>query len=90
MRLTVVLGVQGGLVLPVEARTELGLGAGDELVLHTGEGRQVLERRVDARERLRRLCAAPGTRGSVGELLAERRQPAVAEVTVRCPGPYGG
>ena len=79
MRMTVVHGVQGSLVLPVQARTEVGLVAGDELVRHTAEGRLVLERREDARERLRGLCAAPGTQGSVEELLAERRQAAVAE-----------
>ena len=79
MRMTVVLGVQGSLVLPLEARTELGLVAGDELVWHTEEGRLVLERREDARERLRGLGAAPGTQGAVEELLVERRQAAVAE-----------
>jgi AbrB family looped-hinge helix DNA binding protein len=38
MRATGVLGVQGRLVLPAEARKELGLAAGDELVLHTEAG----------------------------------------------------
>ena len=42
MRATVVLGVQGRLVVPGEARRELGLAAGDELVLHTEDGRLVL------------------------------------------------
>ena len=77
MRMTVVLGVQGSLVLPVEARTGLGLVPGDELVLHTRKGRRVLEH--SERERLRGLCAAPGTRSSVDALLAKRRQAAVAE-----------
>ena len=79
MRATVVLGVQGRLVLPAEARRELGLAAGDELVLHTEDGRLVLERREDAGERLRGLYASSATRGSVGELLTERRRAASSE-----------
>ena len=79
MRATVVLGVQGRLVVPAEARKELGLAAGDELVLHTEDGRLVLERREDAAKRLRGLYAMPATRGAVEELLAERRQAAASE-----------
>ena len=79
MRATVVLGVQGRLVVPAEARKELGLAAGDELVLHTKDGRLVLERRQDAGTRLRGLYASPATRGSVDELLAQRRQAAASE-----------
>ena len=79
MRATVVLGVQGRLVVPAEARKELGLAAGDELVLHTEGGRLVLERREDAGKRLRGLYASPATDGVVDELLAERRRAAAAE-----------
>ena len=79
MRATVVLGVQGRLVVPAEARRELGLAAGDELVLHTEDGRLVLERREDAGSRLRGMHASSATRGSVGELLTERRQAAASE-----------
>ncbi len=79
MRARVVLGVQGRLVVPAEARKELGLAAGDELVLHTEDGRLVLERREDAGRRLRGLYASPATRRSVEELLTERWQAAVAE-----------
>ena len=79
MRATVVLGVQGRLVVPAEARRELGLAAGDELILHTEDGRLVLERREDAGRRLRGLYASSATRGSVQELLAERRQAAASE-----------
>lgn len=79
MRATVVLGVQGRLVVPAEARKELGLAAGDELVLHTEGRRLVLERQDDAARRLRGLYASPATRGAVEELLAERRQEATGE-----------
>jgi len=79
MRATVVLGVQGRLVVPADARKELGLAAGDELVLHTEGGRLVLERREDAARRLRGLYASPATHGAVDELIADRRQAAAAE-----------
>jgi len=79
MRATVVLGVQGRLVVPVEVRRELGLAADDALVLHTENGRLVLERREDAGRRLRGLSASSATRGSVDELLTERRQAAASE-----------
>ena len=79
MRATVVLGVQGRLVVPAEARKELGLAAGDELVLHTEAGRLVLERREDAAKRLRGLYASAATRGVVDELLEDRRREAARE-----------
>ena len=73
MRATILLGAQGRLVVPIEARKELGLTAGDELVLHTEDGRLVLERRQDAGKRLRGLYASASTQGLVEELLEERR-----------------
>lgn len=79
MRATVVLGVQGRLVVPAEARKELGLAAGDELVLHTEAGRLVLERREEAGRRLRGLYASATTLGAVDELLDERRRAAAGE-----------
>ncbi len=79
MRATVVLGLQGRLVVPAEARKELGLAAGDELVLHTEGGRLVIERREDAAKRLRGLYAGPATDGAVEELLSERRHAAAGE-----------
>lgn len=75
----VVLGVQGRLVVPVEVRREMGLQAGDELVLHTEGGRMVLERRRDAASRLLGLYASPATAGAVEELLVERRSAAASE-----------
>jgi AbrB family looped-hinge helix DNA binding protein len=79
VRATVVLGVQGRLVVPAEARKELGLAAGDELVLHTEAGRLVIERREDAAKRLRGLYSSEATDGAVDELLTERRQAAGRE-----------
>lgn len=79
MRATVVLGVQGRLVVPAEARRELGLAAGDELILHTAAGRLVLERREDAAKRLRGLYSSTATQGAVDDLLEERRQAAAQE-----------
>ena len=78
MRATVVLGLQGRLVVPAEARRELGLAAGDELVLHTEAGRLVIERREDAAKRLRGSYRSPATDGAVEELLTDRRQAAAA------------
>ena len=75
----VVMGGQGRLVVPVEVRREMGLQAGDELVLHTEGGRIVLERRRDAASRLLGLYASPATAGAVEELLAERRSAAASE-----------
>ena len=65
--------------MPAEVRKELGLEAGDELVLHTEDGRLVLERRRDAARRLQGLYASPATEGSVAELLEDRRQAAASE-----------
>jgi AbrB family looped-hinge helix DNA binding protein len=79
MRATVVLRGQGRLVVPAEVRKELGLEAGDELVLHTEDGRLVLERRRDAVRRLKGLYTSPATQGSVEELLEDRRQAAATE-----------
>lgn len=79
MRATVVLGVQGRLVVPAEARRELGLSAEDEPVLHTEDGRLVLERREDAARHLRGRFASSATRGALDELLTERRQAAASE-----------
>lgn len=79
MRATVVLGGQGRLVVPAEARRELGLEPGDQLMLHTEGSRIVLERRRDAAKRLRGLFASTETEGSVDELLDERRGAASTE-----------
>lgn len=79
MDATVVMGGQGRIVVPVDVRHELGLEAGDELVLHTEDGRMVLERRRSAASRLRGLYTSPATSGAVEELLDERRRAAASE-----------
>ena len=79
MDATVVMGGQGRIVVPVDVRHELGLEAGDELVLHTEDGRMVLERRRSAASRLRGLYTSPVTSGAVEELLDERRRAAASE-----------
>ena len=79
MRVTVVLGAQGRIVLPAQVRNELGLQPGDELVLSTGEGRIVLEPREAAARRLRGRYRNPATAGALEELLSERRRAAAGE-----------
>lgn len=73
------MGAHGCLVVPAEVRKELGLEAGDELVLHTERGQLVSERHRDAARRLKGLYTSAATHGSVGDLLEERRQSAVSE-----------
>ncbi len=74
MDATVVLGRQGRLVIPANARAALGLSPGDRLNIHLTGNLLVLERPQDAVVALRRLGAtAPPGRSLVDELPAERR-----------------
>jgi antitoxin PrlF len=74
MDATVVLGQQGRLVIPAEARAALGLAPGDRLHLHLAGRRLVLERQQDAVADLRSLAVdVPKARSLVDELLADRR-----------------
>jgi antitoxin PrlF len=74
MDATVVLGQQGRLVIPAEARAALGLAPGDRLYLHLVGRRLVLERQQDAVAELRGLAVnVPKTQSLVDELLADRR-----------------
>ena len=80
MDITVVMGRQGRLVIPAEARKALGLVSGDRLHLHVAGDRLVLERPEHAVAELRRLgTTIPPGRSLVDELLAERRAAAAAE-----------
>ncbi|MGH3262220.1 MAG: AbrB/MazE/SpoVT family DNA-binding domain-containing protein [Trebonia sp.] len=80
MNATLVLGQQGRLVIPAEARAALGLAAGDRLHLHLAGRRLVIERQQDAVGELRGLGSnVPRGRSLVDELLAERRAAAAAE-----------
>jgi antitoxin PrlF len=73
MDATVVLGQQGRLVIPAEARAALGLAPGDRLHLHMAGRRLVLERQQDAVAELRGLAVdVPKARSLVDELLADR------------------
>ena len=74
MDATLVLGQQGRLVIPVEIRSALGLGPGDQLHLHLVGRRVVLQRQQDAVTELWGLASeVPEDRSLVDELLAERR-----------------
>jgi antitoxin PrlF len=80
MDATVVLGLQGRLVIPADLRAALGLAPGDRLHLHLAGQRLVLERQQDAVAELRALGAPiPKARSLVDELLAERRLASAAE-----------
>lgn len=80
MDATVVLGLQGRLVIPAAVRAALGLEPGDHLHLHVAGHRLTLERQQDALAELRALASElPKSRSLVDELLAERRLAAAAE-----------
>lgn len=74
MDATLVLGKQGRIVIPAEARAALDLAPGDRLHLHMAGRRLILERQQDAVAELRRLAVdVPRTRSLVDELLDDRR-----------------
>ena len=72
------LGKQGRIVVPASLRYELGLEAGDELVVRVEGGKLVLEPRQSVIERLRARFRVAGG-GLADELLAERREEAQRE-----------
>lgn len=76
----VTLGAQGRLVIPARLREELGLHAGDTLVLSTNDGRLVVETPAriiaDVQEAFAR---SPHKKSLVEELIAERREAAAVE-----------
>ena len=78
---TLRLGPQGRLVVPVRLRRELGLEPGEALVAHVEDGRLVMERRAQILRRLRDELrgATGGGSGAVDALLAERRDEARRE-----------
>ncbi len=72
--LTVRLGPDGRILVPVELRRELGVVAGEALVARVQDGRLVIERRADALVRLQaRFAGVPPGVSLVDELLADRR-----------------
>ncbi len=72
------LGAQGRLVVPVALREALGFKAGDQLVVRVQDGRLVVESRESVVRRVQELFGAPG-RNLVEELIAERRREAGRE-----------
>jgi len=75
------LGRQGRLVIPAEARRELALEPGDELIVRVEDGVLLVEPRATA---LRRVQAevrnwVPQDRSLADELIAERREEAVGD-----------
>jgi AbrB family looped-hinge helix DNA binding protein len=71
----VTVGPQGRLVIPAEMRRELGISAGDVLLVRAEADRLVLEKREALLQRLRsrfRQAAAAGA-SLADELIAERR-----------------
>lgn len=78
---TVKLGSNGRLVIPAEYRKALGVGEGDELVVHLEDGELRLSTRKlalkRAQARVRRYISAETSLSD--ELIAERRKEAAAE-----------
>ncbi len=72
------LGAQGRLVVPVALREALGFKAGDQLVVRVQDGRLVVESRESVVRRVQELFGAPG-RNLVEDLIAERRREAGRE-----------
>jgi len=87
------LSSKGQLVVPREVRESLGIGAGDELVLHVLSDRVLLAEVVEpsplqqAVARLRASAAASGiTREQVAEAVDDARREAYAESQQGSPG----
>lgn len=77
----VCVGPQGRIVIPVQARRELGIKDGDTLILRADDGRLFMEKPEQVLERLQnRLSESlPRDISLVDELLAERREEARRE-----------
>ena len=72
------LGAQGRLVVPVALRKALGFKAGDDLVVRAQDDRLVVESRESVVRRVQERFGMPG-RDLVKELIAERRREALRE-----------
>jgi AbrB family looped-hinge helix DNA binding protein len=69
------LGRQGRVVIPALLRRSLGLEEGDRLVARQDEGRLVLEKPEQIKQRLKaRFAQVPAGRQLVDELITERRE----------------
>ena len=80
MQAEIKVSMQGRLVIPAPLRKELEIRAGDTLVAHLEEGRVVLEKRENIRERVRkRFADVPKDPNLADELILERREEARKE-----------
>lgn len=71
----VTLGRQGRLVIPVRLRRSLGWKEGEHLVAREDEGRLVVEKPEEIKQRLRaRFAHMPAEPKLADELIAERRE----------------
>lgn len=74
------LGRQGRLVIPAELRRALAVEAGDPLIARVENGRLILEKRENIRERLKaRFSGIPAEVSLADELIADRRREANEE-----------
>ena len=84
MRVSVTMGPQGRIVVPVEVRRALGLEQGDRLVVRVEDGRLVLETPAAILARIQQEFAEavpPGT-SMVDDLIEERRAEAQREAAL--------
>lgn len=78
--MTVRVGPDGRILVPVELRRQLGLTAGTPLVAHVEDDRLVLERRDGVLKRLQaQFAAVPPEVSLVDELIADRLREAERE-----------
>ncbi|MFC0644516.1 AbrB/MazE/SpoVT family DNA-binding domain-containing protein [Cellulomonas phragmiteti] len=73
---TVTMGDRGRLVVPMELREHVGIGAGDTLILVETPAGVVMMTREQALEQIHTQLAGPSL---VAELVAERRAAAVED-----------
>ena len=71
------LGRQGRLVIPAELRRALAVEAGAPLIARVEDGRLILEKRENIRNRLKaRFSVVPAEVSLADELIADRRREA--------------
>ena len=73
------IGASGRVVIPAELRHQLELHQGDRVVARVEEGRLVLEKAENIKQRLKQRFAHLKGQGVVDDLIAERRVAAAEE-----------
>jgi AbrB family looped-hinge helix DNA binding protein len=73
------VGASGRVVIPAELGHQLGLNQGDRIVARIEEGRLVLEKAENIKQRLKQRFAHLKGQGLVDEMIAERRTAAAEE-----------